>query len=447
MTDEIASGPDDPVTTDEFFRLMKSAGIHPDGGRVAVAVSGGADSMSLALLARSWGDAVALTFDHGLRAESADEAQRVACWMYDRGVTHQVLGRRGIRPSSDIQAAARNARYTALEGWCRQNKVATLLLGHHLEDQAETVIIRLARGSGIDGLSAMSKVAPPITGDSSPRLVRPFLEIPKSRLRATLNILGQKWIEDPSNQQREYLRIRVRDFLATTDIEGLTPARLAKTAASMRRARTALQNMTDRVLAEAVDMHQAGYARVMLAPIIEAEDEIALRALSRMAMCYGGRDYPPRLESIERLLDDLRTPDYAGSTVGGIMIEPDTSRDADNIRQAALRICREAGTITAEADLQPGEPQLWDGRFQVRIDGGRGRVSKLGDAGWASLSSERPELKEIDMPHPVRLSLPALRINSEIVAVPQLGYDSDSGPGLSAMFAPARPLFEAKTAP
>ncbi len=177
-------------------------------GPLAVAVSGGADSMALLCLAARWGKRplTALTVDHGLRAESAEEARRVKGWAEAQGVPHVTLAWRGEKPKANLQAAARAARYGLLAQWCRDARVEGLLLAHTLDDQAETVLLRLARGSGVNGLAAMA----PATRLRGVTLLRPLLGISRARIVATLEALRQPWIEDPSNEDTRFARVRLR---------------------------------------------------------------------------------------------------------------------------------------------------------------------------------------------------------------------------------------------
>ena len=182
---------------------MTAAGPFGPAPRVAVAVSGGADSMALLLLAKDWAPGVAaLTVDHGLRAGSTAEAAQVAAWCASRRIPHCVLAWTGRKPSSGIQEASRTARYELLTQWCRDRGYPHLLVGHHLEDQAETFLIRMQRGSGVDGLAAM----PSTTARDGVRIVRPLLGVTPARLTAFLRAAGQPWIEDPSNDDPRFAR-------------------------------------------------------------------------------------------------------------------------------------------------------------------------------------------------------------------------------------------------
>ena len=158
--------PADAITADHFNELMTACLPDGAGGDVAVAVSGGADSMALCLLAQGWAKAqgvrlFALTVDHGLRADAAAEARQVGQWLSGHDIEHHVLGHEDPPPRANIQAWARELRYRLMEDWCAQHGVPLLLVAHHLEDQAETLLLRLARGSGVDGLAAMAEAVPP----------------------------------------------------------------------------------------------------------------------------------------------------------------------------------------------------------------------------------------------------------------------------------------------
>ena len=199
------------LSDDEFAALMAQFAPFEAAPAIAVAVSGGRDSMSLALLASRWaarcgGDLVAITVDHGLRPDSASEARQVGGWLRAHGIRHGVLRWPGPYPSSGIQAAARQARYRLLTDYCRDHAILHLLVGHHREDQAETVWIRHERASGRDGLAAMA----PLSEQMHLRLLRPLLDVPRARLSAILDTIGQGWIDDPSNDNTQMARGRLR---------------------------------------------------------------------------------------------------------------------------------------------------------------------------------------------------------------------------------------------
>lgn len=413
------SRPTKPLTDPEFAELMAQLGLFEPAPRVAVGVSGGADSLALIHFVHAWsrdrgGQATALIVDHGLRPESAGEAARLRQALAASGIEQRILRWRGPKPRSNVHAAARRARYDLMGHWCTGAGVLHLALAHHLDDQAETLLLRLGRGSGLDGLAAMAAIRE-MPGF---RLLRPLLGVPKSRLAATLTVRRRSWIEDPSNTDPSFARVRLRGLLPALDSEGLTVARLAAAAAHLGRARAALERSVARLLARAVELHPAGFAWVDPGPLFAAPDEVALRALARVLMIVGGQAYTPRFARLRRLRDRISVGLESGLTLAGCRIMP---------RRGRLLFAREPARI-AEQPLQPGRGMIWDGRFEVNLGRSasprRGALSMapLGAAGWRSLRTAAPTLGAPPIPAPARAALPALRDALGIVAVPHLGY-------------------------
>lgn len=304
----------------EFEQAMGSLGPWSGFPSAVVAVSGGPDSLALTLLADRWmrakgGALLAVTVDHGLRPEAAKEARAVKAWLAARGIAHRTLRWRGDKPLSNIAATARAARYALLAGACRRAGTAGLLLGHQQEDQAETFLLRLGRGSGVDGLAAMA----PRSSRDGIELLRPLLDVPRARLLATLQAFGQPWIEDPSNADMKAARVRVRALLPQLAEAGIAPGRIAAAAANLGRARQALEAATAALLAEAIS-EEAGGRTIDIARLAAAPREIGLRALDRVLRAVGGRELPPRLERLERLYDAIVAGNGGTRTFSGCLL-------------------------------------------------------------------------------------------------------------------------------
>lgn len=318
-----------PLDEREFSALMANISL-PKDAPIAVAVSGGTDSMALCLLAQEWATSqdrkmIALTLDHKLRPESAREATQVGLWLAVRGITHHILTWEHAAGDlqGNLQEQARNARYGLLEEWCQANGVEYLLIAHHQEDQAETFLLRLARGSGVDGLSAMS----PMSQRGGITLLRPLLDTPKARLIATLRARGQEWLDDPSNHNRDFDRVRMRQLMPALAHAGLTPHRLAQTAHHMRRARQALEATTNILLAAATQT--AGEQTIVQMPLLlAAKKEIALRALARLIEAIGGCGHPPRMGDLERLYHHLHIIPSKPYTLGKCLFCPSRKKKA-----------------------------------------------------------------------------------------------------------------------
>ncbi|NQU58162.1 MAG: tRNA lysidine(34) synthetase TilS [Rhodospirillales bacterium] len=439
-----------PLDNSEMASLMVAMGPFEAAPHIAVAVSGGADSMALVLLAADWvrqrgGKLSALSVDHGLRPGSTAETQQVGQWLGRRGIDHHRLTWSGPKPQSALQATARAARYDLLEQWCRSHRVLHLLLGHHQEDQAETFLLRLGSGSGIDGLAAMAG----IVEKPAMRLLRPLLSVPKARLQATLERASQPWLEDPSNENTAFERIRIRKSFGHFAAAGMTAQGLSETAARMARARVALEAGASSLLAGCCSLHPAGYASMGGAVLFSGDDEISLRALSRALLCVGGGDYPPRLKKLERLHEKMKAAfrddlaGWKGATLAGCRLLP--------LKNGHFLICREGRALPAPMAVNGSVEVNWDNRFRVRLRGPKSALLQdislqpLGAGGWAELVGAAPEVRTVKMPAPVRMTLPSLVDGAGVLAVPHLNYlrsgvDKDA-PGFAlAAFHPRQTL-------
>lgn len=295
----------------------------------AVAVSGGGDSLALMLLLANWAKGhglakpVALIVDHALRDGSAGEARKAAAIAKQAGLSAHILTRKGKRPKSGIEALARDARYGLMARWLKSHGIAHLYVGHTLDDQAETFLLRLARGSGLDGLSAMRAVAPfPVAGFEDLSLVRPLLRTGRAELRAYLRDRRQDWLEDPMNSEARFARSRIRTLMPLLEAAGLSSSRIADAAAHLARARSALELATEAVLARAA---RSDGARVFLdaKALGAAPREMGLRALAALLIAVSGEPYRPRFEALERLFDRLaRGKLNGGATLHGCRVYP-----------------------------------------------------------------------------------------------------------------------------
>ncbi|MSP51539.1 MAG: tRNA lysidine(34) synthetase TilS [Alphaproteobacteria bacterium] len=428
-----------PLSPRDFDRLMMAVGPFADPPRIALAVSGGADSLALCLLTARWthhrgGQVWALTVDHGLRPESAAEIRTVARWLRARGIAHRVLRWRGAKPAGGIQANARAARYRLLTEWCSRHDVLHLMLAHQAEDQSETVLLRLRHGSGPDGLAGIAAV----TERSGVRILRPLLDVPRARLKATLGHLGQRWLEDPSNENVRFERIRMRRWLATDGreiaAESFVDARI-----ELGRLRAQSDAKIAAHLAVTTTLDEAGFAIVDRDRFCRTRGDIGVHALQRLAICLGSGEYAPRREPIERLWLELQTGAVgAGRTLGGCRFVP--YRDG-------LLVCREAGRIGPSRPFD-GRLTVWDERFTVALPQARRRlkagfsIAALGDY---EKDLRRDRLEPLNrFPRPVRATLPAVWAGGHLAAVPHAGYVDPSFRrvmgGIRVVWTPRQPL-------
>ena len=294
------------------------AGRHP-GEVVGVAVSGGGDSVALLHLARAalaGGGLLAVTVDHGLREGSAAEAAEAGRLCADLAVPHDVLRWEG-EGRGNLQARAREARRRLIGEWARKRGVETVLLGHTADDQAETVLLRLARGSGVDGLAGM----PEGFRAEGVTWARPLLGVTREALRAWLRARGIAWAEDPSNDDPRFDRARARALTEALAGLGLTRERLLRTAGHMARARAALDSRAAGIARERA--HEDGGGLLLPLDLLEgfeAEDAPG-RLLAAALIWVGGQEVRPRWEALGRLVDLVRAGRAA--TLHGCRVAPE----------------------------------------------------------------------------------------------------------------------------
>lgn len=369
--------------------------------------------MTLASLIKTWanacgGTSAALIVDHGIRPNSLEEAKAVAVDLGKFGMACEILRNRKPIGTGDIQAAARKVRYELLQCWCLINGYLHLAVAHNQEDQAETFLLRLARGSGNDGLAAMA----PVSETSNVRIVRPLLGISRRRLEATLDYKKVKPVDDPSNSDLKFARARMRALSPVLAGEGLTVRRLTETAARLARARNALEDGVGVALARAAIVHPSGYCYLSLQSLCRMQEETVLRALARVLICIGGNGYTPRLAGIERLHAWLQDGATGGArTLAGCRLLPLT---------CGLLVCREA---SAAKSVLPAKGDIhWDGRFRLNLGARRiGDVKRLGTEGWRLASEAVPALRKTHIPSAVLSSLPAIWKEGALRSVPHLG--------------------------
>ena len=337
--------PPDPA----FDIAMERLGPFERRPRIVTAVSGGRDSMALALMAKAWvdargGDLLAVTVDHRLRPESADEAAEAGVRLSRFGIPHRTVVRTGPLAAGNRQAAARDARYQLLAGACCDAGALHLLVGHHLEDQGETAAMRAERGSGEHGLAAMA----PLSELPELRLLRPLLARPRGDLEAYLARLGVGWTDDPTNLAPSSARGRLRAAMTAAQLSDL--GREAAERASARRLR---EERIANLLVQTVQLHKHGIARVDIVRMLASP--VGEPALGRLLATIGGRVHLPRSARLAGLAARL-TETMSATMLGGCALIPACS---------GWWCGREAGRVREMLKLGPGRQGLWDGRFHV----------------------------------------------------------------------------------
>lgn len=396
------------------FAARMGALLGPDFPKaIGLAVSGGGDSMAMLALAHGWGREMGIalrvvTIEHGLRPEAAAEAEMVAAECRALGHRHDILRWRWDG-AGNLQDAARVARRHLIGAW--RGDLHHVLFAHTQDDQAETVVMRLLRGSGVEGLAAMAGRRHVPDGAGGWWLIRPLLAEPRAELRHYAETLHLPFVDDPSNEDARFDRVRVRQAIRALDLD---PRGLARSAARMARAAEALRARAAEVAAGLVSEEVQNGARtgdllIDRDGFAAVERDTQLRVLAEGLRWVASAPYRPREQALEALLD--RALGGAGMTLHGVDV---------TVAAAHIRLAREFAALRA-LDAPASAGTVWDRRWQVGMEPGRGlTIRALGPGGW----SQRPENKAVTAPARAAYSWPAMFRGEAVVACPALGLGS-----------------------
>ena len=440
--------PQSDLSAEKFAACLYQAWPTALPRRLALAVSGGGDSMALLYLAAEWAtkarqnhsnhELVVLTVDHGLRADAYMECCYVAKQAERVGCSARIL--RLDSPFSlrgGLQSAARQLRYQLLERTCLKMGIFMLLTAHHLEDRAETFLLRLERRSGVDGLA----VLPDCMGGGDLRLVRPFLSLHRAELRAYLRAHGHFWFDDPANQDERFARTRIRACLPILNRFGLTAKILAKDADRMIQQRRRWAGAASALLEKKDGVYSQGWAFLSHATIARAQYEHLTRIVSFLLRAIGGNIYAPRRAKLDKLYEALQARQNFCRSLCSCLIEKQSQ---------GIYFYREYARISSPCSVVPGEKLLWDQRFNIHIGNifaSSLRLQALGGKGWAQYRDGHKKKKPgfavslADMPDRARLCLPSLWRGEELLAVGATGQKGEKTP-IGAVFRdPAQSMF------
>lgn len=373
--------------------------------QLGVAVSGGGDSLALLYLlndicSRAGGVLQAVTVDHGLRSGSDAEAEMVADQCARLGVSHQILCWQGWDKRGNLQDEARRARYGLMADWARAERLDAIALGHTADDQAETVLMRLARRSGVDGLSAMS----PRRKADEMIWLRPMLGLKRNDLRSYLTGAGITWVEDPSNEDTRFDRIKARRALdALADI-GIDADSLSVVAHNMNEAREALEVFTQNAARDCIRLSH-GCVVFDRDKLLALPSEVQRRLWCHVLDWTNPSPYPPRRAALAQLLGAVDA--QQATTLGGCVIK---------CRKGEVWLFREFNQVSNHT--APSQ-QVWDGRWQCIRTGPSGvsdgmELRVLGANGLKQCGNWR----DLNLPRGILLSHPALWHGDTVLSSP-----------------------------
>ena len=408
-----STAPSLPLTADEFEALMRPIMIG-NSSAIAVAVSGGADSLALTLLLKEWCNThhhplFAVSVDHQLRPESSAELDQLRQWLkrYDIELHALTLQWGTKAPTTSLQLKARNARYRAIADFCHQHNIGNVFTAHHKDDQAETFLIRLSKGSGLDGLSAMSAQIPYPNQRPTQQplqLVRPLLDIPKARLIATLHNYKQDWINDPSNHNDSFTRVKMRNALETEAIDGMTADPIHQSITRLQRVKDYIEQQCEQHYADIVQPASSENSKpsVISALLCDHErfnklhEEIRSRLLRRMIRDIRNTHQHIKEDKIITCLTHLQRDNFDGMTLGGCSLHS---------LRGQIIIYRQSGHINSQTEIERDQIILWDGRYLIKSDRA-GSIVPLDDIAWSKVKGQNPDHPYHLMPHKSRYSMP-----------------------------------------
>jgi tRNA(Ile)-lysidine synthase len=373
--------------------------------RVGIAVSGGGDSMALLVLAQRAAaqlgcDLAAATVDHGLRAGSADEAAAVARYCAAHGISHDILLWNHGTICGNLQAAARDARYGLLAEWAQGRGIAAVLLGHTLDDQAETFLMRLGREAGLDGLSGMARS---FTRDSV-QWHRPLLQTGRSDLRDILREAGIGWVDDPSNEDLRFDRIKARHALQALGPLGIDATGLGRIMSQLQDARDALRHAAHQAALQTIRQEQ-GSLVIDWPALVAQPAEIVRRCMVSALVWMSGAIYPPRREDVAQMIAAMA--DDRQKTLSGCIVKR---------QKHIVRVLREHRAVR---DLVAPTDAIWDRRWQLEGPHAPNlHIAALGEAGLRDC----PDWRATGLPRAMLLAAPAIWDDQRLVAAPLAGH-------------------------
>jgi len=415
---------DEELTIEETNRLFEKF----QNQKVAVAVSGGADSMALAFcMKRAKLNMLALIVEHGLREESADEAQTVANRLNNISVSSIILPWHHDKIETRVHVKAREARYELLLNACKEKNIKSLFFAHHQDDQAETILMRFAKGSGIYGLAGMSE----FSVQKEIEIIRPFLKFSKNRLIATCNKNNISYVIDPSNEKACYARGRLRRVTDLLEKEGFTTENLVNFASRAKEAKEAIEFYTNELCNKSVFLLPSGALKLDLNLWKNAPTAIRLRLIEKCLLYFNPTNYSPERKQLLSFVKWIENKDEGkGRTFHGVFANKNDAKQT-------LIFIRELSAIKAELT----ETGLWDNRWNIVFKKTNMDLSikKLGIQKHGVLDKVAPNLRKEIISGKQRSVLPALWEGNDLISV--IGFSKSYQ---DVVFASLKPICDYK---
>lgn len=382
--------------------------------KIALAVSGGVDSMCLALLMQQVGFRfVCLIVDHGLRHSSNAEALDTQRNLAHNDIEAHVIQWQLFDPHrkiNNLHNTARSARYSLMIEYCKQRNINILMFAHNKNDQAENVLIRIARGTGIDGIAEIKN---DVMKDGV-RILRPLLRYNRFQIKSTLQLYNWSWIEDSSNEDMRFVRTRMRDLLRTHDRD-LSIDRICLLSRNASRVKDYLHHQTLECFSRLVRTDELGIIYLDHTLFLREHEEIQLRILSRIMRSINRCAHTIRLESLLNLLQNIKSDCFEGATLHGCEIIK---------KQNEFLFIREVKCLTAKPIAPYEQTIIWDHRFTLQIRPSSSlaySIRAMNAEDWRIIKITLAK-EQADIPFKIRSTLPVIDSDNGIVACPSLKW-------------------------
>ena len=402
-----------------YFRFREKISSLIGKERFAIAVSGGSDSLALSVLAKLYSlendnDFVSLIIDHKLRKESAEEAKQTYKSLTQKKIKAKILTYKGEKFSSNIQKKARDLRYDLFEKYCAKRKIKFLILAHHQDDLIENFYIRLIRGSGIKGLTSLQNI---FEYNKNFYLLRPLLNSNKEELLSVTKKSYSSWIEDPSNKNDKFLRVRIRKMQTKLQKEGFDPKRIIKTIDNLNIAKDSLDFYIFKSEKKYLNFYKEGYVTLKSSIFNNEAQEVIFRVIIKAIHFVSGEYYPPRSDSLKSLMKNLSVKSFKSSTLGGCLIEKNKN---------IISFYREDRNVAVENLNKKKQRINWDDRFLVYKNFNNQQqfiVKKLGNNGIEYLKKNKVNESVNKIPTHAKKTLPSFWNNKgDLLFVPFVNF-------------------------
>jgi len=409
------------INLEEFSKSLKDNFVIDESQKIALAVSGGADSMCLTLLAHKAGfNVICLIIDHGLRSTSNEEATKTKEFLNNNGIEAVIIKWLDYNPTfamNNLHQKARDERYRLLITYCLNNNIKYLAIAHNKNDQAENVLIRISRGTGIDGLALMKD----LQNRGGIFVIRPLLNYERIEIERTLQHFEWSWIDDPSNFSEKFTRTRIRELLKNNS-DDLKLDRLVLLAKNATRAKSYLEEQTLEALTKNTFTKNLGAIGLNVVDFLLVHEEIQFRIISSILRQITVKNWSIRLTSLEALLGKIKNfENWHDCTFHGCELLKIKGKDA-------LLFIREKNCIQ-ELVIEKGKTDVvWDNRFSITLSDPSDKNITIKTLEKKHLAILRNQIlideRNIEH-HKLKWIMPIMISDSEIIACPLLGWAGD----------------------